>query len=256
MADLTEEEARLHEAEVEMLERSWAQCGECPGIEECKAGGVRLVASRVDGAIQFRAGYCPRRLARDAAERHERLLAASRLTKRFRERTFGNFVPRPGTEAALAACRRFVEDYPTARGVVLTGLAGVGKTHLVAACANALLDRGVRVIFATVPDVLADMRRAVKEDTLEDVMVELRECDVLCLDDLGAERVTGSGFVPEQLYRLLNYRYEQELPVLATSNLDADALAEQLGDRIVSRLAEMCTWVPVKASDYRLEAVR
>jgi DNA replication protein DnaC len=187
---------------------------------------------------------------RGAAERYERLLVASRMTKRFRERTFANFVPRHGTELALAACCRFVEQSPNTQGVMLIGPPGTGKTHLMAACANALLDRGVRVIFACVPDVLADLRRAVGADALEDVVAELRECEVLCLDDLGAERVTD--WAREQVYRLINYRYEAELPVLATSNLDADALAEQLGDRIVSRLAEMCVWVRMECDDYRL----
>jgi len=254
LPDLTETEAHQHEADIELLERSWAQCDDCPGLDGCKAKGVRVVAARMDGLVQFRATYCPQRLMRGAAERYERLLVASRMTKRFRERTFGNFVARSGTEAALDACHRFVEDYqiggPPTRGVMLVGAPGTGKTHLMAACANALLDRGVRVIFACVPDVLADLRRAVGADALEDVVAELRECEVLCLDDLGAERVTD--WAREQVYRLINYRYEAELPVLATSNLDADALAEQLGDRIVSRLAEMCVWVRMECDDYRL----
>jgi len=119
-----------------------------------------------------------------------------------------------------------------------------------AACANELLDRGIGVIFAPMPDLLADLRAGVGADALEDVLGEVRECKVLCLDDLGAERVTD--FAREQVYRLVNYRYEQELPILATTNLGPGELEAQLGARIVSRLAEMCEWVALECDDYRL----
>ncbi len=44
----------------------------------------------------------------------------------------------------------------------------------------------------------------------------------------------------EQLYSIVNARYEAERPIVATTNLMPDELAEQLGARIVSRLVEMC----------------
>lgn len=134
--------------------------------------------------------------------------------------------------------------------MVLVGGVGTGKTHLLAAVANDLVERGVPVIMAVVPDLLADLRSAMRRgEDPEAVMDELRDAAVLCLDDLGAEKVTD--WTRETLYRLVNYRYEQNLPTLATTNLPAEELEGCLGERSVSRLMEMCQWVLIEASDYR-----
>jgi len=62
--------------------------------------------------------------------------------------------------------------------------------------------------------------------------------DLLHIDDLGAEHRTE--WVLEQLYTIINTRYEDERATVITSNLEPEQLAEQLGERIVSRLEGMC----------------
>jgi len=74
--------------------------------------------------------------------------------------------------------------------------------------------------------------------------------NVFILDDIGVEKVTE--FVEEFLYMLINNQYEKVYPIIITSNLSLSQLAERLGDRIVSRIKEMCEVVEIKGEDKRL----
>ncbi len=57
----------------------------------------------------------------------------------------------------------------------------------------------------------------------------------------------------EQLYAIVNARYEDERSIVITTNLERDALAEQINERTVSRLEEMCEVLPLFGADQRQE---
>jgi DNA replication protein DnaC len=57
--------------------------------------------------------------------------------------------------------------------------------------------------------------------------------------------------VLEQLYAIVNARYEGERSMVITTNLDREALVEQINERTVSRLEEMCEVLPVWGGDNR-----
>ena len=71
------------------------------------------------------------------------------------------------------------------------------------------------------------------------------------LDDIGVEKV--SEFVEEFMYMLVNEQYEKVYPIVITSNLSLSELAEKLGDRVVSRIKEMCQIIKLDGEDKRLE---
>jgi DNA replication protein DnaC len=73
--------------------------------------------------------------------------------------------------------------------------------------------------------------------------------DLLHVDDVGAER--SSEWVLEQLYAIVNARYEDERSMVITTNLSQERLEEQIGKRTVSRLKEMCEPVPLYGEDAR-----
>jgi DNA replication protein DnaC len=66
---------------------------------------------------------------------------------------------------------------------------------------------------------------------------------------VGAEK-TSEGVI-EQLYAIVNARYEEERSIVITTNLERDALGAQITERTVSRLEEMCTLVPLYGEDAR-----
>ncbi len=107
------------------------------------------------------------------------------------------------------------------------------------------------------PRLLAEIRSTFDDPTpgaYTEFLSRLAEVDLLHLDDVGAEKT--SPWVLEQLYAIVNDRYEAERAVVITTNLDRDALAEQIGERTVSRLEEMCEVCPLFGRDHRrFEAV-
>ncbi len=133
--------------------------------------------------------------------------------------------------------------------LLLMGSYGCGKTHLAAAVANTCIEFGMQTIFLTVPDLLDWLRYSydAPDDTFEKRFEELRNVDLLVLDDLGAHNATG--WAAEKLFQIIDHRYIRKLPTVVTSNLDL----EDLDDRIRSRLQDpdLVTCVRITAPDYR-----
>jgi DNA replication protein DnaC len=80
----------------------------------------------------------------------------------------------------------------------------------------------------------------------------LTAVDLLHVDDLGAENTTD--WVLEQLYSIVNTRYEDERAMIVTTNLAPELLVQQLGERTVSRLVAICgDPLPLFGEDRRRE---
>ena len=182
-------------------------------------------------------------------------MEASGISSRFREKTFGNFKTTPQTLEAFNICRNFVIGYkPNVKGLRLWGNYGTGKTHLITAIVNNLLTKNIPCMFVVVPELLEYLRQGIKKEDTAQTATELinmaKKVDVLVLDDLGAEKP--SNWVKEQLFILINARYENQLTTLITTNLSTAELVEQIGQRIVSRVVEMTDTVKINTDDYRL----
>jgi len=144
-------------------------------------------------------------------------------------------------EKAIKACTSFAAR---PRGwLVLTGPYGSGKTHLAAAIANSLADKGNLPLFIMVPDLLDHLRAtfnptsSVSYDRRFD---EIRTASVLILDDLGAQ--SSSPWAKEKLHQLFTYRYNSELPTVLTIAVETyDSIDERLRVRLLDeRLCNIC----------------
>ena len=131
----------------------------------------------------------------------------------------------------------------------LTGKFGCGKTHLAAAIANEIIQKGTRTLFLTVPDLLDWLRFAfgAQEVTFEERFSEIREVPFLILDDLGTQNATP--WAEEKLFQIINHRYVNHLPTVITSNLDV----AEIDDRISSRLndRDLVNKITITSADYR-----
>jgi DNA replication protein DnaC len=181
----------------------------------------------------------------------------------------------PARRVIVGAVRDYVENIEErldeGRGLWLMGSVGTGKTSLAMLVAKSALAAGRTVAIYSVPQLLARIRRTYDSDPGEQSYLEFFErlttVDLLHLDDLGSERRTD--WVLEQLYAIVNRRYEEQLPIVVTmnddeviasarqSNPDAPddwlaALGAQIGVRTVSRLVEICgDPLPVHGEDMR-----
>ncbi|HEY5976939.1 MAG TPA: ATP-binding protein [Solirubrobacterales bacterium] len=161
------------------------------------------------------------------------------------------------TKAAVARVRDYIgnldDRLDEGRGLWLFGDTGTGKTTLAMLISKAALECGRSVAIYSLPKLLARIRRTYDSepggDSYLSFFERLTSVDLLHIDDLGAEK--RSDWVLEQLYALINERYESERSILITTNLPHDQLEEQIGARTVSRLTQVCEEVPLFGADRR-----
>jgi DNA replication protein DnaC len=160
----------------------------------------------------------------------------------------------------LSEVRRFVDriddHLSSGRGLWFYGDVGTGKTSLAMLVSKAAIDRGHSVAIYSVPHLLADIKETYEEGSGRSYMELFRRVcgvDLLHLDDLGTEKRTE--WVLEQLYSIVNERWQNERSIILTSNItDFDELREQVGTRTVSRLTEICgedRIIPIMGRDFR-----
>ena len=147
---------------------------------------------------------------------------------------------REGAIKALRAAKSFVDDClhnPYGLGILFTGPVGSGKTYLAASIANELIDSNLKVLFIVVPDLLDELRATYKSEVNElDLLDTARTIPILILDDLGAHNYTD--WTRNRLYSIVNYRLNEQLPTVITSNLSLDEMEEYLGVRTTSRIIQ------------------
>jgi DNA replication protein DnaC len=127
-------------------------------------------------------------------------------------------------------------------GLWLAGGVGAGKTALAMLVSKTAIEAGRTVAIYSLPKLLARIRATYEKDLAGDSYTQffdrLISVDLLHVDDLGVEK--RSDWVLEQLYAVVNERYEMERSMVVTTNLEQPALEEQIGERTVSRLIEIC----------------
>ena len=157
----------------------------------------------------------------------------------------------------VTATRRFADaidqKLDAGRGLWFMGPVGTGKTTLAMLVSKAALRAGRSVAIYSLPRLLNEIRDTHRAERSHlELLDRLIAVDLLHIDDVGAERTTD--WVLEELYSIINGRYEDQRSVVITTNiLDREALCDQISERTVSRLTEMCDELPILGHDRRME---
>lgn len=189
---------------------------------------------------------CQCNFVSDRQELWRRAQKASNLSPEMRQLSFQNF-KRVREQEAFDVLKRFAEE--PSGWVVLTGAPGTGKTHLLAATTNRLLATDNRPMYTIVPELLRYLRSLIGTDSMESRFEQIRDMDVLLLDDLGAEYETD--WALERLYLIFDHRYRHQMPTVIATNLAVENLtmriASRAQDRALSRVIVMAS-----EDDYRI----
>jgi DNA replication protein DnaC len=161
-------------------------------------------------------------------------------------------MPAATVQVVRAFVRNLDQRLDQGRGLWLYGDVGTGKTTLAMLVSKTALEAGRSVAIYSLPRLLAEIRDTYEEGSRHsytDLLDRLAEVDLLHIDDVGTEKT--SPWVLEQLYAIVNARYEEQRSIVLTTNLDREELCEQINPRTVSRLEEMCEELPLFGADHR-----
>ena len=179
------------------------------------------------------------------------------IPKRYRDSSFDRPPVTDIDPAIVAATRRFANSVDAkldqGRGLWFMGPVGTGKTTLAMLISKAALAAGRSVAIYSLPRLLNEIRDTYRAERSHiELLDRLVAVDLLHIDDVGAER--SNDWVLEELYSIVNGRYEEQRSIVITTNIDdRDALGEQVTARTVSRLIEMCEELPVLGRDRRMD---
>lgn len=236
-----------------------ATCEKCDGV----------------GLIQGERGSrpCECQASQEIAARLKR----ARIPAGFAACTLENFKSAPHTARALAAAQKYLEAFipgqrdRAARGLMLTGTVGVGKTHLAAGLLRSLIEqKGIEGRFVTVPELLDRLRSSYDDGATQSqaqILRPIMEADLVVIDELGAARP--SDWVFETIELLIGNLYNSARPVMITTNLAnlapgaggaqndyaraarQETLGDRIGARMWSRLQQMCSSIDMSGPDWR-----
>lgn len=147
--------------------------------------------------------------------------------------------------------------------LLIHGEPGNGKTYIASCIANELIKKNVSVVAISSIGLLKRIQESYRngygEDTETDMINTLQICELLILDDLGAEyRNTNSDWAEKTIYSVIDARYRARKPIIITSNLSINdlkiALVSKDGtNRTYNRLVEMVTIIENKSKSRRSE---
>ena len=195
----------------------------------------------------------------------EKIIRNSNMSKRKLSYKFDNYEPNNSNRKVFNNLKKYSERLVNGiekKGLILIGNNGVGKTHLACSIANKLIENGTPVIYGTLINLLAELRNSydIDKNISEMEIFKLYEnVDLLIIDDLGKEKPSEWGL--EKLFTIINSRYENNLPVIITTNYNQKSLMERLSlngeietaKSIISRLYEMCYLVKIDDIDHRIK---
>jgi DNA replication protein DnaC len=222
---------------------------------------------------------CECRVARRAA----RIIEQARIPPKYAHSTLDDFVPNyagrnDSLSNALITARNFVREYSPAgngTGLLLSGQIGVGKTHLAIGILRALItEHSVQGVFYEYRDLLKQVQNSYNqsvEATELDVLRPVFEAEVLVLDELGASKPTD--WILDTVAHILNTRYNNMKTTIITTNyanlppggsdlsapraaVREETLGDRIGERMRSRLQEMCRVVELRGEDFRQKVKR
>ena len=181
------------------------------------------------------------------------------IKKRYRYCNFLNFDffrYKEDLVTTLIKYTRFCINNEIKDGIIIYGNIAYDNTHLVASIANEIIRNNKIALIERVSSITDRIKETFnKSEITEAEIIELySNVDMLIIDDLGSETI--SNWALEKLYKIVNNRYENELPIVITTRCTKEELVEQIAtanDKLakdfIEVLYKMCYGISVIKSD-------
>ena len=245
--------------------RNKEKCNGCKGIKECKQPVKGHHPKLKPSYKQLKVAYTPCQY--EMNQKHLENIKSFHMPSDMLNANFEQFILDPGRAEFYEKASLFIHEYMTTKkgkGLYLYGSFGTGKTYMLSAIANILSQRGVVCGLVYFPELIAEIKSGFNNENSSayDKIEQLKQIEVLMLDDIGSESMT-SWMRDEVLGRILNYRMHQGLPTFFSSNADYDQLQhhysysqkgeveEMKGARILERIKALTTPVAITGTNYR-----
>lgn len=178
------------------------------------------------------------------------------MKRKYSDFNFENYIINEENKESVEKLKKYIEDNIKGNkkdGLIITGEIGKGKTHLACAVANKLIENGQIVLIGRVSFLMNFIKNTFKENDISDreILDLYSTIDMLIIDDFGTEKVTK--WELEQLYKIVQNRDENKLPIIITTRFNLNDLIERLGanndikiaESIVSKLYFMCYGISI-----------
>lgn len=175
----------------------------------------------------------------------ERTFKSSKITSEFLAKRFDNFSlsNRPAiVRSAYQSAKIYADNFLQIRNerensVCILGNPGCGKTHLMMAVANELMNKNVKVLYFPWVEGFNEIKDDLSQ--MDDRISRLQKVDVLFIDDMWKGRRAPTEFQIEQAFAIINYRYMEKKPILISSERSIDQMCD-IDEALGSRINEMC----------------
>lgn len=189
----------------------------------------------------------------------------TKLARTLTEQTFKNFdlnfypnttngdsknSSRESMRKVFNKCKEYADNFSlNSEHLLFHGNVGLGKTFLSSCIAKAVIDKGFYVIYDSAQTILSRFENEHFGKSSDDDTSEYFDCELLIIDDLGAEFKTQ--FSEAALYNLINSRIISKRPMIISSNLDKDEFGAFYHPRLVSRLLGEFQLIEFSGKDIR-----
>lgn len=253
---LTDEVGMKYTSKLEHTIENLKNCENCKCLNECKneVNGCVYYPEKKDDKLDFNYVACKYK---------NKSIKESRINKSFTLGISSEIKNASMSEIDINDKKRvelikwlkkFYDEYPNSKkGLYLHGSFGSGKTYLVAALLNELAKKNYNTVIMYYPEMLSRLKSTFDNtnESYNEVFDKIKTCDILLIDDIGAETVTNWSR-DEILGTILQYRMEHELSTFLTSNLTIEELETHLSlvknnmdkvkaRRIIERIKQLTT---------------
>ena len=249
--------------EEEYIKEDLIYCRNCNTPRMCEGLFGRMVRCICKCQAEERDRQEELEMQKEKQRRIEKIKRTSLLGEKYKDVSFDNTdTSNPDFYKIYARCKRYCEVahkvLDKGIGIYLFGTKGTGKSRLTACMANELMNNYYTVLYTNFSEISKYIRGTFNKsnETEYDFLERLTNIDFLFIDDFGTELVTKNDqdlWLQEKVFEVVNKRYNNNKPIIFTSNYSLRELIEERGvaDKTIDRINEMCEVMKLEGISYR-----